>query len=50
LPRDVEALATHRYSNRIGAALASGSFKTDGMVRAVQHQPPPRSHCRLPTR
>jgi 4-hydroxy-3-polyprenylbenzoate decarboxylase len=32
-PRDVEALATHRYSNKdIGAALASGSFKTDGMV------------------
>ena len=33
VPRDVEALATHRYSNKdIGAALASGSFKTDGMV------------------
>ena len=31
--RDVEALATRHYSNRdIGAALASGSFKTDGMV------------------
>ncbi len=31
--RDVEALATRRYSNKdIGAALASGSFKTDGMV------------------
>jgi 4-hydroxy-3-polyprenylbenzoate decarboxylase len=31
--RDVEALATRRYSDRdIGAALASGSFKTDGMV------------------
>jgi 4-hydroxy-3-polyprenylbenzoate decarboxylase len=30
---DVEALATRRYRNRdIGAALASGSFKTDGMV------------------
>ena len=30
---DVEALAAHRYSNRdIGAAVASGSFKTDGMV------------------
>ncbi len=32
-PRDVEALATERYSNKdIGAALASGSFKTEGMV------------------
>jgi 4-hydroxy-3-polyprenylbenzoate decarboxylase len=32
-PRDVEALATQRYSNKdIGASLASGSFKTDGMV------------------
>jgi 4-hydroxy-3-polyprenylbenzoate decarboxylase len=32
-PRDVEALATTRYSNKdIGASLASGSFKTDGMV------------------
>jgi len=32
-PRDVEALASHRYSNKdIGASLASGSFKTDGMV------------------
>ena len=31
--RDVEALATRHYSNRdIGAALASGSFKTEGMV------------------
>jgi flavin prenyltransferase len=31
--RDVEALATHAYSNRdIGAAPASGSFKTLGMV------------------
>ncbi|HEV8440211.1 MAG TPA: UbiX family flavin prenyltransferase [Methylomirabilota bacterium] len=31
--RDVEALATHRYSNKdIGASLASGSFKTEGMV------------------
>ena len=31
--RDVEALATHRYDNRdIGATIASGSFKTDGMV------------------
>jgi 4-hydroxy-3-polyprenylbenzoate decarboxylase len=31
--RDVEALAHHHYSNKdIGAALASGSFKTDGMV------------------
>jgi 4-hydroxy-3-polyprenylbenzoate decarboxylase len=30
---DVEALATRRYRNRdIGAAMASGSFKTDGMV------------------
>ena len=33
VPRDVEAMATHRYSNKdIGAALASGSFKTHGMV------------------
>ena len=32
-PRDVEALATERYSNKdIGASLASGSFKTAGMV------------------
>jgi len=32
---DVEALAARRYSNRdIGAAVASGSFKTDGMVIA----------------
>jgi flavin prenyltransferase len=32
-PRDVEALATRRYRNKdIGASLASGSFKTDGMV------------------
>lgn len=31
--RDVEALATWRYPNRdIGASLASGSFRTDGMV------------------
>lgn len=31
--RNVEALATHRYGNKdIGASLASGSFKTDGMV------------------
>lgn len=31
--RDVEALATHRHDNRnIGAPLASGSFRTDGMV------------------
>lgn len=30
---DVEALAPHRYSNKdIGASLASGSFKTEGMV------------------
>ena len=30
---DVEALATHRYDNRdIGAAIASGSFRTAGMV------------------
>jgi flavin prenyltransferase len=33
VPRDVEAMATCRYSNKdIGAALASGSFKTYGMV------------------
>jgi len=33
VPRDVEAMATLRYSNKdIGAALASGSFKTNGMV------------------
>lgn len=33
--RDVLALAARRYRNRdIGAALASGSFKTDGMVIA----------------
>jgi 4-hydroxy-3-polyprenylbenzoate decarboxylase len=33
--RDVEALATRRYDNKdIGAALASGSFKTEGMVIA----------------
>ncbi len=32
---DVEALATRRYSNKdIGAAIASGSFRTDGMVIA----------------
>ncbi|OGL20220.1 MAG: 3-octaprenyl-4-hydroxybenzoate carboxy-lyase [Candidatus Rokubacteria bacterium RIFCSPLOWO2_12_FULL_71_19] len=31
--RDVEALAARRYSDRdIGAAIASGSFATDGMV------------------
>jgi len=31
--KNVEALATHRYDNKdIGAAIASGSFKTDGMV------------------
>jgi len=31
--RDVEALAARRYDNRnIGAAPASGSFRTDGMV------------------
>ena len=31
--QEVEALATHVYDNRdIGAALASGSFRTDGMV------------------
>jgi 4-hydroxy-3-polyprenylbenzoate decarboxylase len=31
--KDVEALAARRYSNKdIGASLASGSFKTDGMV------------------
>ena len=33
--RDVEALATHVYDDRdIGAALASGSFRTAGMVVA----------------
>ncbi len=33
--KDVEALATHVYDNRdIGAALASGSFRTGGMVIA----------------
>jgi 4-hydroxy-3-polyprenylbenzoate decarboxylase len=33
VPPDVEAMATRRYSNKdIGAALASGSFKTNGMV------------------
>jgi flavin prenyltransferase len=32
---DVEALATHRYDNRdIGAAVASGSFRTTAMVVA----------------
>jgi 4-hydroxy-3-polyprenylbenzoate decarboxylase len=32
---DVEALATHRYDNNdIGASIASGSFKTAGMVIA----------------
>jgi len=31
--KDVEALATRRYDNKdIGAAIASGSFKPDGMV------------------
>ena len=31
--KNVEALATHRYDNKdIGATIASGSFKTDGMV------------------
>ncbi len=31
--KDVLAMATHRYDNKdIGAAIASGSFKTDGMV------------------
>ena len=31
--KDVLALAAHRYDNKdIGAAIASGSFKTDGMV------------------
>ncbi len=31
--RDVEALATRHYSNKdIGATLASGSFRTEGMV------------------
>jgi len=33
--KDVEALATHVYDNRdIGAALASGSFRTGGMIIA----------------
>jgi len=33
--KDVEALATYRYDNKdIGASIASGSFKTDGMVIA----------------
>src|SRR3989442_7421285 len=33
--QDVEALATHRHDNKdIGASIASGSFKTDGMVIA----------------
>ena len=33
--KDVETLATHVYDNRdIGAALASGSFRTSGMVIA----------------
>jgi 4-hydroxy-3-polyprenylbenzoate decarboxylase len=32
---DVEALATHRYDNKdIGAAIASGSFRTGGMIIA----------------
>ena len=31
--KNVEALAAHRYDHKdIGAAIASGSFKTDGMV------------------
>jgi 4-hydroxy-3-polyprenylbenzoate decarboxylase len=31
--KDVEALATRRYDNKdIGATIASGSFKTDGMI------------------
>ena len=31
--KDVEAMATRRYDNKdIGATIASGSFKTDGMV------------------
>jgi 4-hydroxy-3-polyprenylbenzoate decarboxylase len=34
-PRDVEGLATRRYDNRdIAGPLASGSFRTDGMVVA----------------
>jgi len=33
--KDVEALATHRHDNKdIGASIAAGSFKTDGMVIA----------------
>ena len=33
--KDVEALATHHYDNRdIGASIASGSFRTAGMVIA----------------
>src|SRR5438477_498286 len=33
--KDVEALATHHYDNRdIGAPIASGSFRTAGMVIA----------------
>jgi 4-hydroxy-3-polyprenylbenzoate decarboxylase len=33
--RDVEALADHRYDNKdIGAALASGTFRTGGMIVA----------------
>ena len=33
--KDVEALATHHYENRdIGASIASGSFRTAGMVIA----------------
>jgi 4-hydroxy-3-polyprenylbenzoate decarboxylase len=32
---DVEALATHRYDNKdIGASIASGSFRTSGMIIA----------------
>lgn len=33
LVKDVEALAAHRYDNKdIGASIASGSFRTEGMV------------------
>ena len=37
---DVEALAHHRHDNRdIGASIASGSFRTAGMVdRALQRE------------
>jgi flavin prenyltransferase len=35
LVQDVEALATHRHDNRdIGASIASGSFRTAGMIVA----------------